>query len=337
MASAATTKTWQIFPNLVTPGTSRGSLLRTIKNVLCGITAWPSTLLNPWTVVSSSNGTVAGVGDNWASDADANTGVSSTGARSWIVLQNASGMQILIDYVTGGNADTAQFRMSPRGLFIGGTTTARPTATDEIPETGAPAVLGSNPYQKQFTLFATAKLLHFWHSADGLQTMIVGYQSTTGSPDFGSLEVFWILGQAEQPHPAWPHPHVLFIGTAGNATNPDNMFNSNDWVIAEDTPGKYQLLSPVLEGQFDGSFWHPVASSGKNQISNTYPIEPFTLWSGKYKCKIGRWPVDVFATATDAAGFTTGDFHPGDGSKKFVKVNGLLIPWDGVSSWSFPT
>lgn len=324
------TKSWQLVPNVVC-GASYGGQLRTIKDTLCGFAK------NPWRVISSSNSTVAGSGDNWVSDADAGHSVTASGARSWIVLQNASGMQICFDYINHGTGDVGEFRMSPRGLFTGGTVSARPTATDELPEVGAPTVLGSPPYQKQWTLFSTAKILHIWHTTDGLQSMIVGYQGTTGSPDFGALETFWILGQAEQKHPAWGMPHVMFIGTAGNATNPNNLFNLNDWIIAEDTQGKYQLLSTTAEAYYDGSNYQVITSQGINQISNTYPEEPLSLWSGKYKCEVGKWPVDVYPTTTDTGSYITGSFIPGDGSKKFVKVNGLLIPWDGVSSWTFPS
>jgi len=81
-------------------------------------------------VVSSSDSSVADASDNWGSAADL---IWSTGAHSWIVLQLDSvfsGFQICIDLSESSYKNEAIVLTSAAG-FTGGTTSARPTATDE--------------------------------------------------------------------------------------------------------------------------------------------------------------------------------------------------------------
>lgn len=335
MADPAITKTWQFLTNQLTPNSVKGALLA-YKNALTGVTPWPSPLQNPWSVVLCCNASAVSTSDNWSTTADI-TFVVTSGAHSWIVLQNVTGMQILFDCINHNNQNVADIRMSPRGLFTGGSTTTRPTATDELPEVGAANISGNPPYQKQWTMddFSHLQRFHVWHTADGKQTMLLGFQQT--GVGVGAIDVFWILGQAEEAHPGWTKPHVLYIGVQGNGANPDAFFSNNDWTIAEESQGKYQILPASTEGYFDGTNWRSVSALGKNGVSGQPPSLPIYLYSHDHRTQVGRWPVDVYGTCTDVAGATTGDFVPSAATKKFVKVNGLLLPWDGSSAFQWNT
>jgi hypothetical protein len=85
-----------------------------------------------WTVVASSNSITADTNDNWNSIADIICATAGS-IHSWIVLKNtaiASNFQVCFDM---SNATTSNMTcaVSYSSGFSGGTTTARPTATDE--------------------------------------------------------------------------------------------------------------------------------------------------------------------------------------------------------------
>jgi len=86
-------------------------------------------------VVSSSDGTTADASDNWSVYTDLVFNTSGS-AHSWIVLQFDSihsGYQICIDCnETAVTTEQCTALMSGAAGFTGGTTTNRPTATDEI-------------------------------------------------------------------------------------------------------------------------------------------------------------------------------------------------------------
>jgi hypothetical protein len=92
---------------------------------------FPVDALGAWTVDSSSNGTVAGAGDHWATTADLVHAAAGV-AHSWAVFKSPAG------YVPGGNfvyilmaldsAADQQITWKVSGAnFTGGTTTANPT------------------------------------------------------------------------------------------------------------------------------------------------------------------------------------------------------------------
>lgn len=133
-ALAAPTKTWQYTLNqeVAASGTAltdRRAVLRGMKNALKGFASVP------WTVEGSGNGVAAahdGV-DRWAAAGDllwANSG----NPLSWIVLEQTGmgSFQLLLALdQADANGRHLHVLVSASGAFNGGTTTARPTATDE--------------------------------------------------------------------------------------------------------------------------------------------------------------------------------------------------------------
>jgi hypothetical protein len=87
-----------------------------------------------WTVTISSNGTTAGAGDNWATDADVVLGTSGNG--SWVVLRSPTGWIPNSDQIegllyvndTGANPQIAPFQLTT-STWTGGSTATLPTAT----------------------------------------------------------------------------------------------------------------------------------------------------------------------------------------------------------------
>ena len=94
-----------------------------IKQAMIGFSS------NPWTVLSSSDGTTADSTDNWLISTDL---VWSTGNHSWIVLTKpTTGSQLLLS-LDRSNSGTFIASWSPDGLYTGGTISVDPTATDQV-------------------------------------------------------------------------------------------------------------------------------------------------------------------------------------------------------------
>jgi hypothetical protein len=161
-------KTWQYTINqrVAAGSTAARSVLFGIKN------AMKAFALNPWTVVGSSNSVAAALDavDRWAAATNLVYTAAGGTAHSWIVLKQAgvlSNFQICIDLVTAiGASDhgNANFIVSPNAGFTGGSTTNRPTATDEAEFT----------WTDRWTFMNTTRA-YVWHamqSTDGQCTRI---------------------------------------------------------------------------------------------------------------------------------------------------------------------
>lgn len=65
---------------------------------------------NPWTVVASSNRSVASTGDNWSSSSDIVHGSNDTWPGSWIILKSPTGTQgpfyMIFNWTTSADYDT---------------------------------------------------------------------------------------------------------------------------------------------------------------------------------------------------------------------------------------
>jgi len=183
-------------------------LLHGVKEAMIGF----ATL--PWTVISSSDSATAGAGDKWV--ASTNLVWASSGAHSWIVLQQgAGGGQLCIDlFKSAGQTEDMFAFWSAGGNFTGGTISARPTATDEIDivvaansawcgsQTGTPAqtiyhVMHSTDGLVDRVMFCTAGLAHSWwrfepiknpraaHTNNPTQAIISG--GSTAEPTIANL------------------------------------------------------------------------------------------------------------------------------------------------------
>lgn len=205
---SAFAKTWQFQVNqtLSTTGvaaTDYQTMVLKIKQLLVGFTT------QPWTVVSSSNGTgTAGNSDNWTSTANIVWAASGSN-HSWIVLAQSgigSGFQLCIDLCSGTKSN-ATISFSPNAGFTGGTATAGPTATDEVfligtAHNSAGAFLGtlngSSCFQAE---------LHAIQSTDGQCTRF--WLETCSSNEITSF--FALFDKPNNPvtgSPGWANPCV---------------------------------------------------------------------------------------------------------------------------------
>jgi hypothetical protein len=335
-------KTWQYDVNNVqavtgTTLTTMRQLWRAIKD---GLLAF-GTL--PWIVEYSCDSAVAGsAGDNvdrWDSDTDLVWQAAASGtARSWFVFSNADGVQMLWECraQTTTTGKSIAIYMSPAAGFTGGTTTQRPTATDEIPLVTGDSSTASHCGAGQAsntTDFAFA--WHILHSTDGLVTMVVICQG-------GNCSGFWYFGRVSQPVTGWTTPvvHAVFGGLSGtspgaitynetadkNSTTAANLrtgalFNA---VEADWFPAGIALGAGAANSSEPGGRVILVA----NEISSEWELPQVSIAcsvSGARGMAHGR----LFDVRWVSSARAAGDTFPGDGSRTRVVMGPFVIPWNG--------
>lgn len=299
-------KTWQHTVNQSAAAQGSGgltnrNLLRLIKNALIGFAS------NPWTVRSSSNGTVANSSDNWGSAADM---VGAGGAHAWMVLRQtgiATNFELCIDCNSNGTSNLTVV-VSPSAGFTGGSTTARPTATDEIVLLSA-ATWTNNA--SDITIRYSVS-----QSTDGQCTRVWGAAG-------GSVAFFWVFDKPADPVTGWTNPSVSWA-IAGAPTFSSIVSTSAGRMRSGSTTGSLQLL---CDGGTtiapNDTAWANVA----NEISNEWPLFPasFACTTSTIRGRHGRF-FDLWA---GSAALASGDTYPGDGSASFVQVGIVVLPWNG--------
>lgn len=210
MPVPSVSKTYQFDVNNVVPSQAETpfhqTLLLGIKDAMIGF----ATL--PWTVISSSDSAIAGAGDNWTVIGDLVWNTSGN-VHSWIVLQQgAGGGQLCIDLnFSSSQSEKANFFWSAGGNFTGGTTTNRPTATDEI---NAMGINQTNSYYAANQQTTPAQNVYqVMHSTDGRVDRVIILSG-------GVAHSVWRFEQLENPRAAHTNnPTIVGIQSSGNVAN----------------------------------------------------------------------------------------------------------------------
>ncbi len=323
-------KTWQHATNLNPgfPGSDSNSvaaLFILVKDALLDFA------LNPWTVAGSSDSVTAGMDAVDRLTTYANV-VRPGGVHSWIVLEQAAiGCQILFDWASG-DPEEVYLYMSPTGVFTGGTTSARPTAADEVT-----TYLDRHNFVTESCVSAagTSVRAHVMMSTDGLHTRIV-------TCSMGMAQFYVFIDVPIDPPAGWSDPVVLdCLGITGGPQNPGT-----------DTMSIYQMLfqGPVIRAQGPaGAMYmhHTVRGFATNGTSNGTAVG-YTPWPNADEISGStRFPVSpvgmvhlinpaqtgkhgMFADLyTTALAVQPGNSFPGDGTKSWVVFGQMVLPWDG--------
>lgn len=320
-------KTWQFSINQKVD--AQGSiaatekrLIRTIKNLMKGFGT------NPWTCSGSSNSSTAGMDgvDRWTTDADI-TKAAAASPHSWIVLRQtgiATNYEFCFDALA--SAGSATIVVSPSAGFTGGTTSARPTATDEI-------ILISNT--TWFSVLDTIHQIHAMQSTDGQCTRIQVWR--------GGVQqcLFWLFDKPQNPVSGWTNPSLslaLATGAAsaagGYASDYANIRSSKNikgrgsatfgMVMTGEWHGILQstttllaesLAVGVVPNQFDG-YWdfYSVGVASDDVSHRGRHASIFDLWLGEI-------------------GMNDGDTFPSNAStKQFINLGRIILPWVGDST-----
>lgn len=252
-----------------------------------------ATALGAWTVVGSSNGTVANTSDNWATSADI---VSASGAvaHSWIVIQSPDmGMLggriwLIIDCNDGAGTvqDFELIMCSDQPDLTTPVTTARPTATNEV-------AMGEQVWQ--LSAFA-AKSFHFWRTTIG---EFIAVMSTDGTLIPESGIVFWRCdnGEAGVQYPFFCYREHLTSGlgafTASNLATSGNI--DGFWQDKTPLTAVMNMNGPGGPGGNTTSNW----TNGRSNINNGVPDFPLAMtWNSATEAAIPGYIPDIRLSAS---------------------------------------
>lgn len=260
--------------------------------------------------MSSSNAVVANSSDNWSSDGDI---VNAVTTRSWIVLQQAgiaSNFQICLD-MNNTNAMYGSMIVSPSAGFTGGSTTARPTATDEN------VYISSAPWINA-SLTDIALRWTVMQSDDGECTRIV----VCGG---GSVQMLAIIDKPANAVTGWTNPSVWswFASTPTIYSQYFTTYNFRGRVGS--TLGSFVALQEGWNNSLasQDATWGNIA----NEVSSEWPMLPLGMAcnTAGVRGRHGSF-YDLWAGSASVA---TGDTYPGDGSNQFAQFGCIILPWNG--------
>jgi len=280
---------------------------------------------NAWTVVLSSDASTAGASDLWVNAAACTTHADPGGAHSWIVLQNdaiSTGFQMLVNLSdTGGGGNTIMDTfISEAAGFTGGTTTNRPTATDEVfsdlDSDGQQWVDGLdltiNPAQFHMARSTDGEIWRFWAFVAGNETSLMSLEKPKAA--VSGWTVPWVC--------VFPSRYS-FGSDATSSYGSLNDLKANTFTRANSVDTRLFCTS---EGAIS-SMLGQLQTSGADLDSGFFPFFPIGLFSDAAGSR-GRLGAltDIWWGSTSPA---TGDHYPGDASRQFVQVGDLILPWDG--------
>jgi len=312
MALPPINKTWQF--NVNNQLTSLGSVthdnaqvLILIKDAMIGFGS------NPWTVVASSNAVVANGSDNWNDPTSDIVFANSPTPHSWMQLRQVgidTNFEVLIE-TPSGEMDLTLV-MSPKVGFVGGSTTVRPTASDEV------ILLSDTRWlDSAFTFDAR---VHVMQSTDGECTRVIGFASTkTGGP-----RAIWIFDKIKDPVPGWTTPA---IGSADNSTISGRyalLHDANTFTHGYQN-GEFNIYL-TCESYGTGVGALGVLLTGPNDIDGTYPIMAMGVHS-QVSGNRGRHGTvyDLWWGLQNAPDLET----YGGALRSFVQFSDLIFPWNG--------
>jgi hypothetical protein len=271
-----------------------------------------------WSVISSSDSVTSDSNDNWANDTDIVIAVAGS-VHSWIVLQNnniKTGFQICIDMsVVDASARKAYFYMSPSVGFSSGTTTNRPTASDET------QLNILTDYWITGTT-GTSKSANVFTSSDHQCTHVFIY---SGAVICG----FWIF-DVPKNCPSWVDNKVIAMVNGGACTVAEHDAITEAYTTMKIDGTKVNVvLATVMIGATRALSYAGV-SGATGDYGGAWPSTPMWLLS------VTASVPGIFGTIYDLwwshiTTVTTGDCFPSSGAKNQVVFGNMIQGNDGTA------
>lgn len=294
-----------------------------------------------WTTYYSCNGTTAGTAndgvDRWGTTFTAANLVrvaAAGSAHSWFVLKSPSDLgpvYLIVDYV-GGNDSTAAFYFS-KSAPTGGSTTARPTATDEWSYTGQIFTDNSIANTHRVNMHLSSRG-DFWFgpTRGGLANFYAVFScfklQETATADLNpAFTIFVDANNISSTTGLVGIPSPDSTATVGGNANTRNRARNFDgsalptWFLAVPASAWGATVSStvLLTGN----------SSAANASDGTYNDFPcYVFGVNPHAEKKGRVPDVLWASATPAIGST----RPASTPYEYVKVGQMWWPWVSSSS-----
>lgn len=310
-------RSYELVTNLWYPTTGVGY---TDRRILTYSIFWHLTNFtnSPWTMVASSNGSTAGwPGPGWSSYLSVVSGTN----RSWVVLENVFGAQILL------SKTTTQYNMdiwfSPDGSFSGGATNAEPTgnATEIATSYDFWSGTGGNNIR-----------LSFIHAIDGTFDIFLPLLTYNGVCGWSPV----LFAKLEDTPPEWELPYLAYCGVQAYTTlHPaqedgygDNWQEDERWfgfkAAGGVTPFAGKLTSEVWDNQLPNT-----AINSPNEISGKWQLLPLAFCGGADAYGIqGRLP-DIYAVSGQLVTGDSIEEDPNTPAWQWMTVGHYALPWNG--------
>ena len=327
-------KTWQFVPNfaIAATGTALGTnrtILKAIKDFLTTDAAeWvdntnvATTAANLWTVRYSCDSVAAGAAGDGVDRWDAITDLvwaNPASAHSWIVLRNAaigSTAEMLISCEgSSANGSNLTIVMSPSAAFTGGTTTARPTATDEI------IVLNSTAWGGVASSDTSVKV-HVLKSTDGEVWRVLVCNTAQANTS-------WIVEKAAASASAtWTNRMVMYTQGANAATS--TLTNALLNTAANFNARGASTMTLYMAGMAYAGAQANVGITTANDLSSAWPFLPHQIMSATASNRGSHGYLnDIWFGSTTVV---TGSTYPTTGTQhQFVQLGSLIFPWCQVA------
>ncbi len=246
------------------------------------------------TVKGSSDGTTAAM--DGIDRIGADPGVLTNTPNRWIVI-NVDTMSGSFEFLI--NWGTARSYISPNGLFTGGSTTTRPTATDED-SISDNYPNSANTFYTHFISSSDGKSLMFFTTGANLtHTYLMVLEGELCSETANSLDTVWFSGWSSQLNLTFPTTFRAYMAGA--------------------------LVSLSVYG---GPYFAPAADAktaqGGTHIAHEFGLGENGTPDGLLFTKI----FDLYKGGTSLA--ITGDGAPSGGSREWLHFGNIIVPWNGA-------
>lgn len=273
---------------------------------------------SPWTVEGSSNSVAAGMDavDRWVTNTNI-VGATPGTAHSWIVLyQVGTGLRVCID-MSSSTMSSATIVFSPNA-FTGGSTTARPTATQEAVQIST-TTWGATSGGANNNVYVNAM-----QSTDGQATIVFTlYQNLcTG---------LFFANRPSSPSSAWANPVAAMWD--GATTESSVCLASHICAAAGNIFGRgsaTMAMFGMIEGSTGGLASAVFTSTNDLDVDvNGAPTVPFLNVSVGSLTASNRGKhgdlVDMFLGLVTPG--VTGDAVPTVGNRQYALIGDLWVPW----------
>ena len=300
----------------------------------------------PWRVYGSCDdggkGFSIGNGvDRWVTEADLRS--TTTGNQSWVVLENEiTGAQILFHRLVNSTSQeyiNIHISVSAERGYTGGNATTRPTAPDEVIwNNGNFQWMGlsngqviTGQWWLHFLITDDGKHTHFWGAIRGFEF----WHFYCGQPEDVVDDTDGIPWTGQRNMLGWRR----YDGT--NLPFHPSLFNDNTGPAAATID--HLGVHPVSPGPHTGAFYWAAESLadamvterdyfGPNAVNDEWIMLPIGLVfnTALVQGRHGRLADIYVAPSNDRMPIVSGWTAPGDGSRQWLKLRQLWIPWNGT-------
>lgn len=290
-------------------------------------------------VVKGSSGSQAGRGaamdgrDRWLVTSDIR-GYDS-GDRDWVVFQNSvTGAEILLwldSQYTSTAYEQVVWSVSPENGFTGGSTSTRPSATDQVD------VIPNTYYWPPYSAIVNQKF--YWNvmmSSDGESFRMFSIGKGGRIPNFfgmeraqdavtagplipwnGSQNVMWIVRDQDDYIPLYT---ILNDAAHVRATIDKDASAGGPYLAV------FYMTSEMRSSAMIGQYMN----TRLNQLNREAEFYPIGLWTSttSVKGRHGRL-ADIWFSNPHNGVSPTGASWPLAGSRQFIKIRDMILPWNG--------